>query len=124
MAPVANRLTIDSTGSTRSEARARLVRRNENRRARAQPLVLLVDEPGVLLEDVVPARLGGVLKPEDGLGVEQVKLAVAAPLVLASLEQPGRPDVAARKGAVMVMERFAAISSRPTPPTRDAVLSK
>ena len=46
----------------------------------------------VFLEDVVPAGLRGVLEPEDGLGVEEVILAVAAPLVLAapSSSQPGR----------------------------------
>ena len=74
---------------------------------RAEPLVLLVDQPGVFLEDVVPARLRGVLEPEDRLGVEQVVFAVAAPLVLAPLEQPGRPDVAAGEGAVVVVERLA-----------------
>ena len=92
---------------------------------RAEPLVLVVDQPGVLLEDVVPARLRGVLEPEDGLGVEQVELAVAAPLVLAPLEQPGRPRRrgSKRRGDDDRASR-AAISSRPTPPTRDAVLSK
>ena len=39
---------------------------------------------GVLLEDVVAARPGGVLQPEHGLRVEQVQLALAAPLVLAA----------------------------------------
>ena len=77
--------------------RLRLVElEREEAAERAEPLVLLVDQLGVLLEDVVPARLGGVLEPEDGLGVEQVVLAVAAPLVLAP--RPGaRP--ARRRGS-------------------------
>ena len=92
---------------------------------RAEPLVLLVDQRGVLLEDVVAAGLGGVLEPEDGLGVEQVVLAVAPPLVLAALEELDRPDVAAGVGPVVVVERLA----RRSPPGRSrrpatAVLSK
>ena len=80
---------------------------------------------GVLLEDVVAAGLGGVLEPEDGLGVEQVELAVAAPLVLAPFRGAGRPDVAAGVGAAVVVERLV----RRSPPGRcrrpaTAVLSK
>ena len=108
MAPVANRLTIDSTGSTSSIGTgvALVEPKLEQAAERAEPLVLVVDQPGVLLEDVVAARLGGVLEPEDGLGVEQVVLAVAAPLVLAPFEEPGRPHVAAGVGAVVVVERL------------------
>ena len=51
---------------------------------RHQPLGLLVHAGGVLLEDVVPTGAGGVLQPEHRLGVEQVRLALAAPLVLAA----------------------------------------
>ena len=47
-------------------------------------LGLVVDQRGVLLEDVVAARSRGVLQLVDGLGVEQVHLALAAPLVLAT----------------------------------------
>ena len=92
---------------------------------RAEPLVLLVDQAGVLLEDVVPARLGGVLEPEDGLGVEQVVLAVAAPLVLAAPRGAGPAGRRGwrRRGGGGRASR-AAISSRPIPPTREAVLSK
>ncbi len=63
---------------------------------RHQPLGLLVDAAGVLLEHVVLAGPRGVLQPEDGLGVEQVQLALAAPLVLAAdLELAvGRRDAA------------------------------
>ena len=63
-----------------------------------QPLGLLVDARGVLLEDVVATGARGVLKPEDGLGVEQVRLALAAPLVLAADRQLAvrRADAAAR----------------------------
>ncbi len=42
----------------------------------------LVDGGGVFAEDVFALGPGGVLQLEDGLGVEQVGLAVAAPLVL------------------------------------------
>ena len=65
---------------------------------RHQPLRLLVDARGVLLEDVVATAPGGVLEPEDRLGVEQVRLALAAPLVLAAdLELAvGRGDASAR----------------------------
>ncbi len=45
---------------------------------------LLVDPVRVLLEDVVPAVAGGVLEAEDRLRVEQVRFALAAPLVLAA----------------------------------------
>jgi len=45
---------------------------------------LVVDELRVLPEDVVPAGAGGVLQPEHGVGVEQVRGAVASPLVLAA----------------------------------------
>ncbi len=53
-----------------------------------QPGRLLVDPPGVLAEHVEPARPGGVLQAEDRLGVEQVRLALAAPLVLAAHVEP------------------------------------
>src|SRR5665647_2303649 len=49
-----------------------------------QPLGLLVDPRGVLLEDVVPASSGGVLQPEDSVRIEQVGLALTAPLVFAT----------------------------------------
>jgi hypothetical protein len=45
---------------------------------------LVVDRPGVLLEDLVALGPGGVLELEHGLGVEEVDLALAAPLVLAA----------------------------------------
>ena len=60
MAPVANRLTIDSTGSTSSIGTGVALVEPEVEQAaeRAEPLGLLVDHAGVLLEDVVPARPG------------------------------------------------------------------
>ncbi len=45
---------------------------------------LVVDGAGVVAEDRVLAGAGGVLELEDGLRVEQVVLALAAPLVLAA----------------------------------------
>ena len=61
---------------------------------------LVVDAPGVLLEHVVAARPGGVLEAEDRLGVEQVRLALAAPLVLAADQElaVGLPDAVGRVG--------------------------
>ena len=50
-------------------------------------LGLVVNAAGVGLEDVVAAFTRGVLQPEDGLRVEQVRFAVAAPLVFAAAEQ-------------------------------------
>jgi len=58
---------------------------------RHQALGLLVHPLRVLLEDVVPAVPRGVLEPEHRLGVEQVRLTLAAPLVLATdLQAPVR----------------------------------
>ncbi len=45
---------------------------------------MIVDEGGVLLEDVVAALSGGVLQLEHRVGVEEVVLALSAPLVLAA----------------------------------------
>jgi len=58
---------------------------------------LVVDAAGVLAEDVVPLGAGGVLQPEHGLGVEQVRRPLAAPLVLAADVQGavGDPPVVA-----------------------------
>ena len=83
------RLTISETGSTSSIGiGCRPVRvgvlEPEQAAQRHQPLGLLVDARGVLLEDVVAPGARGVLEPEDRLGVEQVRLALAAPLVLAA----------------------------------------
>ena len=50
----------------------------------ASALGLLVDQRRVLLEDLVAAGAGGVLELEHRLGVEEVVLALAAPLVLAA----------------------------------------
>ena len=113
---MANRLTIDSTGSTSSIGTGlqRVELEVEQAAEGAEPLVLVVDELGVLLEDVVAARLGGVLEPEDGLGVEQVELAVAAPLVLAALFEQLGADLAVGVGAAVVVERLA----RRSPPGR------
>ena len=59
MAPVSNRFTIDSTGSTSSIGN-RLVRQLQLEQAaqRAQPRGLVVDQLAVFLEDLVIARSG------------------------------------------------------------------
>ncbi len=51
---------------------------------RGQLRRLVVDQGGVLLEDLVAAAPGRVLELEDGLRVEQVRLALAPPLILAA----------------------------------------
>ena len=86
MAPVENRLTISLTGSTSSIGTGgRSPSLSWNRpRSVASWRGLVVDQRRVLLEDVVALRAGGVLQLEDRLGVEEVVLALAAPLVLAA----------------------------------------
>src|SRR5690606_36580413 len=49
-----------------------------------QALRLVIDELGVLLEDLVATGARGVLELEHRVRVEQVILALAAPLVLAA----------------------------------------
>ena len=103
MAPVLKRLTIADTGSTSSigtglapDLRGRPD--PEQAPQGAQPGRLVVDRPGVLLEDVVAAGPGGVLQLVDRGRVEQVELALPPPLVLAAdlevavgqLARPGR----------------------------------
>ena len=56
-----------------------------------EPLGLVVDPGGVLLEDVVPALARRMLEPEDGVRVEQMRLAVTAPLVLTAHPEPSEP---------------------------------
>ena len=68
-------------------------------------LGLVVDGRGVLLEDLVALGPRGVLQLEHGLGVEEVELALAAPLVLAAhLELAvgplGRPRLVGRRWRV------------------------
>ena len=67
--------------------RAQALLEGEQPAQRRQPVGLLVDGLRVLLEDVVAARAGGVLQAEHRLRVEQVDLALAAPLVLAAGDQ-------------------------------------
>ena len=65
-----------------------------------QPLGLVVDPRGVLAEDVDAPGSRRVLQPEHGLRVEQVRLALTAPLVLAADRQGAvrRRDPAGRVG--------------------------
>ena len=49
-----------------------------------EPLALIVDEPGVLLENRVLAASRRVLQLEHRVGIEEVILAVATPLVFAT----------------------------------------
>ena len=81
-----NRLTISLAGSTSSSGIGvrSLVTELEQAAQRRHPLALVVDQLGVLLEDRVLAGAGGVLQLEHGVRVEQVVLALAAPLVLAA----------------------------------------
>ena len=68
--------------------RAALGLEREQTAQRLQLAGLVVDELGVLAEDVVPAGARRVLQPEHRVGVEQVGRAVAAPLVLAARPEP------------------------------------
>jgi hypothetical protein len=85
MAPVEKRLTIslDRLDLLDRDRRARALLELEQAAQRGQ-VRLVVDQLRVLLEDLVALGAGGVLQLEDGLGVEQVVLALAAPLVLAA----------------------------------------
>ncbi len=86
MAPVENRLhdLADRLDLVDRDRRAVAGAELEQAAEGGQLAGLVVDERGVLLEDVVAAAAGGVLELVDGLGVEQVVLALAAPLVLAA----------------------------------------
>ena len=84
------------------DRRAHAVAELQQPAQRGHPLALVVDQPGVLLEDRVLAGAGGVLQLEHRVRVEQVVLALAAPLVLAAdLELAVRPLV----GPVQVGQR-------------------
>ena len=62
---------------------------------RHEPGGLVVHQAGVLLEDLVAAAPGRVLQLEHGLRVEQVRLTLAAPLVVTAGLQPPVVQVAA-----------------------------
>ena len=83
-------MTIELTGSTSSMGTGWRVpvRRREQPAQCLQLGGLIVDETGVLAEDVVPAGACGMLQPEHGVGIEQVRGPVATPLVLAAGPQP------------------------------------
>jgi hypothetical protein len=86
-------LTIASTGSTSLDRHRRPGRlQAEESAQRGTVLVLLVHEARVLLEEPVLPRARRVLQLEDRVGVEQVVLAVAAPLVFAARLELLRPD--------------------------------
>ena len=72
----------------RHAACARPVCSAEQPAQRLELVRLVVDELGVLAEDVVPPRARRVLQAEHRVGVEQVGRSVAAPLVLAAGPQP------------------------------------
>jgi hypothetical protein len=74
---------------------------------RPQVAALIVDEAGVLLVNRVLAAPGRVLELEHGLGVEQVELAVAPPLVFAAGFEIVRQQVARREGAAMTLPHLA-----------------
>ena len=110
IAPVAKRLTIDVD-------RFDLVDRDRRHRRvaglqleqaaqRREVLALVVDQPGVLLEDRVLAAARRVLQLEHRVGVEQVVFAVAPPLVFAApfeivLSRPAATGTPSRAGAAL-----------------------
>ena len=123
IAPVAKRLTMLSTGSTSSmgNRRGRRLQLEQPAQRRAL-LALIVHEARVFLEDRVLAAPRRVLQLEHGVGVEQVILAVAAPLILAARLEIGRCTWPLRIRAPVPRSRFPrAMTSMPTPPIRDAV---
>ena len=83
---MAKRLTISLTGSTSSIGTGGRTPSRSWNSPRSVPACAgeLVDRGGVLAEDVLALGPRRVLQLEDGLGVEQVRLALAAPLVLAA----------------------------------------
>ena len=81
-------------------------RKVEQAAQRGVPAVLIVDELRVLLEDGVLPAAGGVLQLEHRVGVEQVVLAVAAPLVLAAVVQVGRSHGPHRVRAPVPLEHL------------------
>ena len=86
------------------DRRAHAVLELEQAAQRCHPLALVVDQLGVLLEDRVLPGARGVLQLEHRVRVEQVVLALAAPLVLAAdLELAVRALV----GPVQVRQRVA-----------------
>ena len=124
MAPVENRLTIVSTGSTSSIGTGwRAVAVELEQAAQRGQLAWTWSSTSrrVLLEDVVPLGAGGVLELEHGLGVEQVVLALAAPLVLAAELELAVGPLLGRSGRRCGggPATSSAISSRPMPPSCD-----
>src|SRR5262249_47908478 len=81
-----------------------------------EPLVLLVDQTGVPLEDVISARVGGVLQAKHSLGIEQGILTVAPPLILAAVKEPRWPSVAQRERPMMVVHCLFGDLGYPDPP--------
>jgi hypothetical protein len=84
MAPVLKRLTMSSMGSTSSMA---IGLRDDLKSMRPRKVFRFFDwslMSGVLLEDVVALAANRVLELGDGLGTEQVVLAIAAVAVLAA----------------------------------------
>ena len=82
---MAKRLTIARPARPRRSESARPPAFSSSRpRSVARLLALIVDQPRVFLEDRVLAAARRVLQLEDRVGVEQVVLAVAPPLVLAA----------------------------------------
>ena len=96
------RLTIAEIGSTSSIGIGAplAVLEPEQTAQRHEALGLAVDGSGVLAEHVVATRARGVLQPEHRLGVEQVRLALATPLVLAADVEPlvGQRETVRRVG--------------------------
>ena len=85
IAPVEKRLTmaLDRFDLVERHRRPAGLKREQPAQRGALP-ALVVDQLRVLLEDLVLAGARGVLQAEHGLRVEQVDLAVPAPLVLAA----------------------------------------
>ena len=75
---------------------------DEEATERGHALALVIDEFRVLAKDLLLAGAGGVLEPEDRLGVKEMELAIAAPLVLAAPVQLLEAAFAAWESAFVV----------------------
>jgi hypothetical protein len=87
-----------SAGSTSSSGTGVAVGFSVNRpRSVRATLALVVDSARVVLVDLVALRSGSRAAAEDRVGVEEVMLAVAPPLVLAAALELGGGAAAARR---------------------------
>ena len=86
--------------------RHRAVLEVEQAAQRAEVRRLVVDQARVFLEDLEVAVAHGLLQPVDRFGIEQVELAVRAPLILAADRQRVTVDAAIRERGAVAHQHF------------------